>query len=286
MDGIRRKRFAECKSKLAMIYIKTNIFSEAEFKFIRLQLKESEGIVNKLIIAQGSHSHSGLPLDSIENALMSYLTLEERARVIFLFIDLKKVARIPARTVKDHHYNEKYVRGSFVHYVPLKRDDIVISVDSDEIIYRSFLEKILAGEIVLPAKLKLRQFFYNYQVLWDDANFIAPTVAKFSFATPLWLRKIKQWRYQGRLWQGYAGVHLSWFLSSSEMIRKLKNYSHAAEFAHIANEEKLKKAITNCEYIFDEREVKLRKLSIEEQRSLLPESFWGMIEEFKYLICD
>lgn len=266
-----------------MIYLKTIFSAPNEAKFIKLNLLESWDYVDKMIVCEYNKTHTGFPKPYYFESYLHMFTEEQKERIIYLKFDLTGIT-IESRT--DHniiHMNEKYMRGYFVKGINIKWNDIVFSVDADEIIFRSFYPKIINSFSLFHRafKLNLHQFFYRPNYLWVDKDFIGPTVCKGSY----YLRFPSQWRYDGKLFPEKAGAHFSWQLTVDEMIQKLKNYGHAHDYAHLANREILTDAVENKKYPFNEKEkFEIKILDFEKDAAFYPERFSSVADEFSSLL--
>ena len=154
------------------------------------------------------------------------------------------------------------MRGHFVKKIQFNDDDIIISVDADEIIYGDKYQQIISSVINNgPTLLKLRQFFYKYTYHWYNNDFIAPTAIKY--------RDFKnnypcQLRYMGTLMEDFVGCHFSWCMTPTEMIYKLETYSHP-KYRFCADLNLLENAVKNKTYPFDEStDFKINELGVDD----------------------
>jgi hypothetical protein len=127
-------------------------------------------------------------------------------------------------------------------------EDIIISVDGDEIIYNESYDTIIE-EIKKRDKVKinLNQFFYKLDYHWKNKDFIAPTGAKYKMYKNDYPNN---WRYDGYLLQGKHGCHFSWCMTPEQMIYKLDTYSHP-RYRNCAKIDLLEDAVENKKYPFD-----------------------------------
>jgi hypothetical protein len=147
-----------------------------------------------------------------------------------------------------HMVNEPAMRGYFVKVHQFKDDDIIISVDADEIIYESMYSTILEEvEKHQCVSLCLNQFFYKMNYFWENNVFRAPTAAKYA----VYKNKYPaQWRYEGYEFATPVGCHFSWCMTPEEMIYKLNTYSHP-KYRFCADLNLLKNSIADKKYPFD-----------------------------------
>jgi hypothetical protein len=266
-----------------MIYLKTIFSAPNEVKFIKLNLLESWDIVDKVVVCEYNKTHTGLSKPYYFENYLDTFTEEQKNRILYLKFDLSGITK---ESVTDHdiiHLNEKYMRGYFVEGLDLKNNDIVFSVDADEIIFRRFYPKIINSFSFFRKafKLNLHQFYYKPNYLWIDKDFIAPTVCKGSY----YHKFPSQWRYDGKLFLGRTGAHFSWQLTVDEMLEKLKNYGHAHNYGHLAQREILEDAVKNKKYPFNEKEdFRIRVLDFDKDAEYYPETFKQILNDFSYLL--
>jgi len=234
-----------------MIYLKTYFYVEHEIQFLSINLKEAYDHIDKFIICEFNRTHTGRPREFLnKESVLSKLPQDLIDKVVYLQCDISNIAvEAYENEAAIHNVNEPVMRSAFMKLINLNDDDIVISVDADEIIYNESYNKII-NEVNSHSciQIKLRQFFYKTTYLWKEKDFIAPTAAKYSVfknSFPC------NWRYEGKLLSDYHGCHFSWCMSPSEMVYKLHTYSHP-KYRFCADENLLKDAIENKLYPFDD----------------------------------
>lgn len=232
-----------------MIYLKTYFYTEHEVKFLKLNLLEAFDHIDKFIVCEYNRTHTGEERSFIFDNYKHLFTEEELSKIIYLPCDISEET-VYAKDDEDtiHRINEPVMRGYFVKQINLNDEDIVISVDADEIIYSHMYPKIVQNVINRgPTLLKLYQFYYKMNYHWVDNEFIAPTAIKYvDFKN----RYPCQLRYMGSLLNEYAGCHFSWCMTPSEMVYKLQTYSHP-RYRFCADIKLLENAIENKLYPFD-----------------------------------
>lgn len=231
-----------------MIYLKTYFHSENEINFINLNLEESYSFIDKFIICEYDINHNGVKRDFIYEKVKDKINPELRDKIIYLKCEIRHLAVDAVENESLAHKNETLMRGYFVKCINFDDDDIIISVDADEIIYGSSYPDIIEGvKNHSCVKIELNQFFYRLDYLWTDNRFIAPTAA---FYKQFKKRYPNNWRYEGRLLKGAKGCHFSWCMTVSDMVQKLKKYAHV-KYKHLADSKILEQAIHDKEYPFD-----------------------------------
>lgn len=282
-----------------MFYIRT-IFSEKyESKYIKLQLSESEGYADYVIVCEFNYTHTGLKRDYIFSEFLKngYFSEKEKDRIIYLPIDATEeifdANDYPEGLSGEQiHANERLFRGAFVKYVKLNKKDIIISVDADEIVFRrcypELIGKMTKGimSCILPGslcyRLKLHQFYYRPDYLWIDARFCSPTIC---FAIRHRNDYPAQWRDEGKILETECGCHFSWVLTVNDMIRKLSNYAHNDIYGKFADKDVLIDAIKNKKYPFDpDRPFTINVIDSMTDRQYYPDTYKDVKQEFDSLI--
>jgi len=261
-----------------MVYLKTYFYTENELKFLKLNLLESFNHIDKFIICEFNRTHTGEEREFIFEKHKSYFTEEELAKIEYLDCD------ISSETVyaKDdeaaiHRINEPVMRGYFVKRMNLNDDDIIISVDADEIIYEHMYPKIIDNVNTKGTTLlKLYQFYYKPTYHWYNNDFTAPTAIKygqFKNQYPCALR------YMGQEISEFAGCHFSWCMSPLEMVYKLETYAHT-QYRFCADLKLLENAIENKLYPFDSGvDFKINEISLDDD--ILPKNTKLCLETIK-----
>ena len=140
-------------------------------------------------------------------------------------------------------------------------------MDADEIIYRDSYPYIFSEvESKNCVRLRLNQFFYKKNYLWEDKDFISPIAAKYKIFKNHYPCN---WRDSGPVTSDKVGCHFSWCMTPEEMVYKLHTYSHP-KYRFCANVELLSEAIDNKKYPFDDgTDFRIRELSLDDP--IIPE---------------
>jgi len=252
-----------------MIYLKTYFYVEHEIQFLRTNLIESYPHISKFIINEFNRTHTGRPREMIGwKKLKSGLPDEMLDKVLYMPIDISSMT-VEAYDDEDsiHRINEPVMRSIFMKHIHLQDEDIVVSVDADEIIYSHTYQKILdfLGSGANCCSLNLNQFFYKKNWLWKNIDFVAPTAARYSYFKNRFPCNL---RYEGPVLSGRSGCHFSWCMSVEEMIYKLHTYSHP-RYRFCAEKTLLENAINSRTYPFD-TSVKFEIEELPESSDILP----------------
>lgn len=263
-----------------MIYLKTYFYSPNELNFINMSLMEGDGKFDKLILCEFNATHTGMSRDFIFDQYKYMIPEKFWDRIIYLKCDIKKqVVDAFQNEALAHNVNERLMRGFFTSMMDLNDDDVIISVDADEVIYREAYDSILEGVRKHgDVTLKLRPFFYKLNYHWIDNPYSAPmatTYGRHKRQYPY------QWRYEGRLLDEQMGCHFSWCMSIDDMMKKLDSFAHVEHRKNV-NREIMEKAVKNKEYPFFSRPFNIEV--IERDSSLLPKcltneffnNFWNL----------
>lgn len=232
-----------------MIYLKSYCYSKHELPFIKAQLDESKGYVDKFILYEYDMSHCGTEKPYELDGM-----LPDDDRLVYKKVSLKGMCECD--DTKTHTVNERIQRCYFFNDpdIKLDDDDIIFDVDVDEIVYSNCYPQLI-NNYTNPVSIRLNQFFFKNTYLWTDCNFAAPCLYKYkhlknTFFTLKGINVTDKTRYYQNKTPGVCGCHLSWIMPVSYMVKKLYMYSHP-EYRKFADVDVLKKAIDDKKYIFD-----------------------------------
>lgn len=270
-------------AKPGSIYLKTIISSPHELNFLVANLLESEGIVDKFIITEFDHTHSGEKRDPIFQKISSLIPLRFQNIIEYRFINMENAVSRPEETGSYLRKNEKFMRRGFLQIRTFSPGDLIISVDADEVIYRRTFKILKTLWKLAPRRihlqLTLHQFMYKPDISWFNLKFRAPVAASYDVLSK---SDDADWRYSGLKYPFWAGCHFSWHLPIPDMLNKLNTYGHKDKFQHFANSELLRSAIHEMKYPFEpDRDVRMRRISIDSR--ILPNSVsrmdWSYLDE-------
>ena len=238
------------EARRGMIYLKTYCYAPYEIDFIVANLKECYDHIEKMIVCEFDINHTGVKRDFEYTNLKDLIPSELSDKLDYHACE---VFDITGRAYNNenliHSVNEPVMRSYFTKLYDFNDDDIIISVDADEIMYGNKVEYIKSQvEQYKVVSLKLRQFFYKTNYLWKNKDFISPIAAYYGCISP---KFPNNWRDVGRVTDDYVGCHFSWCMSVDEMIHKLDTYSHP-KYRFCADKELLQSSIDNKIYPFDQ----------------------------------
>jgi len=253
---------------MSKVYLKTYFYVEHEIKFLIMNLIESYDHIDKFIICEHNRTHTGQPRDFIWEDYKDQFPEELMDKVLYLPCDISEHT-VEAYENEDaiHAINEPVMRSCFMTSLSFDDNDVVVSIDADEIIYREAWPYIL-GEVEKKdlVRLNLHQFFYKTTYLWEGKDFVSPIAAKYKVFRG---KYPCNWRDVGEVLTKKVGCHFSWCMTPEQMIYKLHTYSHP-RYRFCADLDLMTKAIENKEYPFDPDVVfNIRELN--ENDEVLPE---------------
>lgn len=257
-----------------MVYLKTYFYTEHEIKFLKLNLLEAFNHIDKFIICEYNRTHTGEEREFIFEKYKHLFTEEELVKIEYLACDISEET-VYAKDDEEaiHRINEPVMRGYFVKRMTLNDEDIIISVDADEIIYEHMYPTIInRTRNQGTTLLKLHQFFYKTNYHWYNNDFVAPTAMKYSDFKNNYPCQL---RYMGNLMNEFAGCHFSWCMTPEEMVYKLYTYSHP-QYRFCANLELLENAIATKTYPFDPNtDFKINEVSYDDE--ILPRNIKNIL---------
>ena len=232
-----------------MKYLKTYLYSPNEINFINLNLQESYDHIDYFIICEYNVTTVGNDREYIFEKYKHLINPKYSNKILYFKCDLKHITQ---KSDTDSNIilglNEKIMRSYFMKCLDFNDNDIIISVDCDEVIYKESYDTIFKEvEQRDCVRIKLNQLFYKPSYHWTDCDFVAPTIAKYHVYKndfPC------HWRNEGYVLDVPHGCHFSWVMEVDDMITKLFSYGHP-EYRSFADKAVLESAIKNKIYPFN-----------------------------------
>lgn len=273
-----------------MTYLKTIFSTPSEIKYLKLNIQEAFDYIDKMLICEFNYTHTGNERELIFERYYEEFTEKEKSKIIYIGADITDYVQRANNNESIAHQNEKLMRGYFVKEIDIKNDDIIFSVDADEVIFSEYYEeiKMKLNNAFWPwqhkcYRLPIRQFYYKINYHWTNLKFVSPVACKASY----FLKKgfPAQWRDKGKVYDKFVGSHFSWCISIEEMVQKIKNYAHQEQYSHLADIEIMKNAVNNKKYPFDlKRPFDINVLDIKKNKEMFPNSLYQNLELFDELI--
>ncbi|EKO36151.1 glycosyltransferase family 17 domain protein [SAR86 cluster bacterium SAR86E] len=254
------------------VFLKTIFTSEHEIPFIAAQIIELDSLLDRVIIIEPQFTHTGYErkLIGIDKLLSMIPKLSSKIDYIPLFLESYSVSK--SRNDAHSHFNENITRGAFIDHFNLSINDIVISTDSDEVLYQSSvsksLDRISSRFICFKAEtLRLNQFMLSDSLIAPDFHFYGPSI--IGAGRYLFKNSYAHWRYAGKKVNEVSGCHFSWCLPYAELLKKVQNFAHSFEYGSrdLTAKELLDKSLKEKTYY-------LRTPSIKLMDAINPEKYW------------
>ena len=253
-----------------MLYLKTYCYAPHEVEFIEANLRECYPYIEKMIVCEFDINHTGVKRKFEYENLKDMISPDLRDKLDYHACEVYDItARAYEREDLIHAINEPVMRSYFTKLYNFNPDDIIISVDADEILYGDkvnyIVNQVQRHGVV---RLKLQQFFYKKNYLWKNKDFVSPIATYYANMNP---KFPNNWRDIGHITEEQVGCH--WCMSVDQMIHKLDTYSHP-QYRFCANRELLEDAIKNKKYPFDAA-VEFEIEEIDENDIRIPKSLRG-----------
>ena len=260
---------------MSKVYLKTYFYVPHEIEFLVMNLLESYNHIDKFIICECDRTHTGQPKEMIFDQYWDSFPKEVRDKIVYLPCRIGEYTVEAYENEDDiHNINEPVMRSFFMKLMSFQDDDIILSVDADEIIYRDAYDYIIKQTKEKDlVRFNLHQFFYKKTYLWEGKDFISPIAAKYKVFKNHFPCN---WRDVGPVLPIKVGCHFSWCMTPKEMVHKLHTYSHP-RYRFCADEDLLKNAIKNKEYPFDES-VDFNIVELDPNHEVLPECLKSQLQ--------
>ena len=248
---------------------KTTVATDSEVPWLWMKFHEAAPFVDEIIVCEFDTTLSGIPKPfAFEKYVEDFQAVFPQLR----YLQGKGLdGLVPnAQDTIATRANETLFRGWFARQIPLKADDIIVSTDADEVLYRDTYQWVIRNfsSRTKGVRFGLHQMFYRPNFFWLDKRFVAPVALRFGAYNKNYPNN---WRNQGQKMGGYWGVHFSWCMPIEEMMTKVKSYGHAPEHRHVNSREIFERAITEKVFPFDDRDFRLEEIVF--NSPLLPDSF-------------
>ena len=267
--------------KMGRVIFRTIVSSPHEALFVYLNWLELGEVVDVFAITEADVTHTGQHRDFVfEKFTSPDMNSSPKVKYLPCIIDTQKLET--SRNPESFHSNEQLIRNAFAEELKLQENDIVISCDADEVLFKkriAFLVwKVRIGKIFAESYcLRLHQIIYRFKYNWIDCDFRGPTVSRASY----FIKKEKpQWRYEGRFTLKKSGTHFSWVMPIEDMLKKIHNYAHSSEYEHLANIESLRRMVKDLKYPFEPN----RKFTIVKQKNLRSSIYPASLRKLESLI--
>jgi beta-1,4-mannosyl-glycoprotein beta-1,4-N-acetylglucosaminyltransferase len=251
------------------IYDCFQYFNEDHVLDLRFNILDEK--VDYFVISESTKTHQGKE-KKLNFNLNNFKKFKHKIKYIVADYENEKkiVNHAGGESLVEQHQRNSLSNG----LVNASDNDLIILSDSDEIPDLTKLRQIKRSSKFTAFSQMMFMYKLNLQNL-NESNWIGSKMAlKKNFPTPQELRNLKFkeypfWRFDKINQQIIkGGWHFSFLQKPSDIVKKIKSYSHG-EFnkIEITNEKKIEEKIANKEDIFD-RGLELKKISVDENYPL------------------
>ena len=276
---------------MGKVYLKTYFYAPHEIDFINLNLKEAYDHIDGFIVCEFNRTHTGHERELIWEKHKHHIDQDKIGKVIYLGCDIGEESIFADEDEETiHTHNEPLMRGYFTKHMQFNPDDVIVSVDADEIIYGHLYPDLIEHMLNRTQGcllLNLHQFFYGVNYYWPNKPFKAPVVARFDY----YKHWPAQWRYgpcaQLPNEDFRAGCHFSWAMPVDAMVYKSTVYSHP-RYRTWATKENFENGIKDKKLFYpDERKPQFQILPFTKDIELYPRSMFEDVEVWKkYIVTE
>ncbi len=237
-----------------------------EDHIVDLRLNILNQYVDYFVISESTKTHQG-KIKKLNFDLEKFSKFKEK--IIYVVADYKKEINFENH-VGGESPIEQHQRNSLIEGIKnASPEDLIILSDSDEIPDLTKLSEINNKKKFIAFSQKMFMYKLNLQNL-DESGWIGSRISKKkNIKTMQKLRNLKFkdypfWRIDKLNQQIIkGGWHFSYLQTPSQILNKIKSFSHGEFNKENLNEEKIEEKIHKSQDIFD-RKIKLKKIDIDE----------------------
>ena len=237
-----------------------------EDHIVDLRLNILNQYVDYFVISESTKTHQG-KIKKLNFDLEKFSKFKEK--IIYVVADYKKEVNFENH-IGGESPIEQHQRNSLIEGIKnASSEDLIILSDSDEIPDLTKLSEINNKKKFIAFSQKMFMYKLNLQNL-DESGWIGSRISKKkNIKTMQKLRNLKFkdypfWRIDKLNQQIIkGGWHFSYLQTPSQILNKIKSFSHGEFNKENLNEEKIEEKIHQSQDIFD-RKIKLKKIDIDE----------------------
>ena len=194
---------------------------------LELRLNSLDKYVDKFVIIEARHNHSGVKKENYNLNLENFKNFKNK--IIYL-----QVQEFPDGL--NHWERENFHRNYILKALDnIHQDDYIIISDIDEIPNLSEINQIFADKRKYTS-FKQKMIYYKFNLLnTSEPDWYGSKMCKFKYLrSPQWLRKQKVknypfYRFDKIKWNiiDKGGWHFSFVMSPEEVIKKIKSFAHS-----------------------------------------------------------
>lgn len=216
-----------------------------ELMLLEIRLKELSPVVDKFVLVEATHTHSGKPKRLYYNEVKdSEVFAPFKDRITHIIYDLPM---LPDRFANDRNQRNYVAIG--LHQNKVRPDDIIIVSDLDEIVDRRTVA--LMEDYKCPVHLRMKLFYYFFNCRANQ-DWWYPAFCRFrDFHTADSLRLGKH-----KAVITNAGWHFSYLVPPDQIPKKLEAFAHSEyDTDYFKDVDRLRLCVEANEDIFDRPEM-------------------------------
>ena len=233
-----------------------------EIKFLQFRLEELYDYVDYFVIVEANKTFSGKDKEfKFEKAINEFG--KYMSKIIYI-----KVEDMPLTSNawdRETFQRNCILRG--LEKISLNSEDIIIIGDLDEVPKVSILNEVRNGNINEIKTLDLDFYYYNLQCKQDrvwKGNVLLPYKLMYQY-TPQILRD-QRFSFSSI---SNSGWHLSYFSDETQIVKKIKNFSHQEyNNPEFTNPTEIGEKINKCQDLFKRSDHELTYIPIEKNTNL------------------
>ena len=233
-----------------------------EIKFLQFRLEELYDYVDYFVIVEANKTFSGKDKEfKFEKAINEFV--KYMSKIIYI-----KVEDMPLTSNawdRETFQRNCILRG--LEKISLNSEDIIIIGDLDEVPKVSILNEVRNGNINEIKTLDLDFYYYNLQCKQDrvwKGNVLLPYKLMYGY-TPQILRD-QRFSFSSI---SNSGWHLSYFSDETQIVKKIKNFSHQEyNNPEFTNPTEIAEKINKCQDLFKRSDHELTYIPIEKNTNL------------------
>lgn len=213
-----------------------------ELMLLEIRLKELDPVVDKFVLVEATHTHSGQPKKIYyDEAKDSKVFAPFKDKIIHIIYDKPMEADRFANDRNQRNYIAEGLKEA-------KTDDIIMVSDLDEIINHKTVE--LIKQYPEPGRMIMKLFYYSFNCqanqIWEY-----PASCRFKDFPGADILRLKGVEKFTRIYVN-AGWHFSYLVKPGDIPKKLEAFAHAEfDIDHYKDKARLAYCVANATDIFE-----------------------------------
>jgi len=215
-----------------------------ELMLLEIRLKELSPAVDKFVLVEATHTHSGKPKPLYYNETKDSEVLAPfKDKIVHI---IYKEPMQPNRFANDRNQRNAISLG----LASAEPDDVIIVTDIDEIVSSKVVP--ILDKVLEPTHLVMKLFYYYFNCRANQ-KWTYPAACRFKDLTTA--DALRLGKHSHSLL--YAGWHFSYLIPSEEIPKKLEAFAHAEfDTDYHKDKDRLRKCVDANKDIFDRPNMK------------------------------